>query len=76
MNMAISIKSDEKGNIHPPEKFGIQPKEKLFVDVVNDMVVIRKANKEAGSKVAKILEKNLKDVNFNDIGKAREDREW
>ena len=74
--MAISIKSDEKGNIHLPKEFGIQPKEKLFVDVVNNMVVIRKANKEAGNKVAKILEKNIKDVNFNDREKAREDREW
>ena len=73
--MPISIISDEKGNIHIPKEFGIQPKEKLFVDKVEDMIVIKKANKEAGNKIAKILEKNLKDVNFKDIEKAREDRE-
>ena len=74
--MPISITSDEKGNVHIPKEFGIQPKEKLFVDKVEDMIVIKKANKEAGSKIAKILEKNLKNVNFKDIEKAREDREW
>ena len=72
--MPISITSDENGNIHIPKEFGIQPKEKLFVDKVEDMIVIKKANKEAGNKIAKILEKNLKDVNFKDIEKAREDR--
>ena len=74
--MPISITSDEKGNVHIPKEFGIQPKEKLFVDKVEDMIVIKKANKEAGNKIAKILEKNLKDVNFKDLEKAREDREW
>ena len=74
--MPISIISDEKGNIQIPKEFGIHPKEKLFVDKIEDMIVIKKANKEAGNKIAKILEKNLKDANFKDIEKAREDREW
>ena len=74
--MPISIISDENGNIHFPKEFGIQPKEKLFVDKVHGIIVIRKANKEAGKKVAKILEKNLKDADFFDIEKGREDREW
>jgi len=80
--MAISIKSDEKGNIHFPKKFGIRPRQKLYVDKVDDTIVIKKAKeeinnmKEAGNKIAEILEKNLKDANFADIERDRIDREW
>lgn len=74
--MSIVIKSDEKGNIRIPKEFGIRPKEKLFVDRIENMIVIKMANKAVGRKIAKILEKNLKNVNFEDIEKSREDREW
>ena len=82
--MPISIESDEKGNIHFPKQFGIQPKEKLFVDKIDDMIVIKKAKqevrnvKEIGNEIVEILKNNLKNVKWEDIEKDREDkeREW
>ena len=74
--MAITIESDEKGNIHFPSEIGIRPNEKLFVDKVDNMIVIKKANKKVGDKIAKILEKNLGNASYKDVEKGREDREW
>jgi len=80
--MAISIESDEKGKIHFPKKFGIHPREKLFVDKMDDVIVIKKAEekivntKEIGNRIAKILKKNLKGVKWEEIEKDRVDREW
>ena len=80
--MPISITSDEKGNIHIPKEFGIHPKEKLFVDKIDDTIVIKKANKEMintkeiGDRIAEILKKNLKGVKWEEIEKNRRDREW
>jgi len=82
--MPISITSDEKGNIHFPREFGIKPKEKLYVDKIDDMIVVKKAKeevrnvKEIGNEIVKILKDNLKDVRWEDVEKDREDkeREW
>ena len=82
--MAISIETDEKGKIHFPKKFGIHPREKLFVDKMDDTIVIRKAKeeignvKEIGNEIVGILKENLKDAKWKDIEKDREDkeREW
>mgnify|MGYP001578930422 CR=1 FL=1 len=82
--MTISITSDEKENIHFPREFGIKPREKFYVDKVDDSIVIKKANeemintKEIGNRIAEILKKNLKGVKWKEIEKGREDkeREW
>ncbi len=82
--MAISIETDEKGKIHFPKKFGIHPREKLFVDKMDDTIIIRKAKeqivnaKETGNEIVGILKENLKDAKWEDIEKDREDneREW
>jgi len=82
--MAISIETDEKGRIYFPKRFGIRPKEKLFADKVDDIIIVKKARQEAGNakemgnEIAEILKENLKDVKWEDIEKNREDkqREW
>ena len=82
--MPISITSDEKGNIHFPREFGIKPREKLYVDKIDDMIIVKKAKeevrnvKEIGNEIVKILKDNLKDVRWEDVEKDREDkeREW
>lgn len=79
--MAISIETDEKGKIHFPKKFGIRPREKLFVDKIDDIIVVKKSReagnmKETGNQIAKILERNLKGIDFSGIEKDRVDREW
>ena len=80
--MAISIETDEKGKIHFPKKFGIHPREKLYVDKIDDTIVIKKAQekmmntKEIGNRIAKILKENLKGVKWEEIEKDRADREW
>ena len=82
--MPISVITDEKGKIHLPKKFGIHPREKLFVDKMDDTIVIRKAKeeignvREIGNEIVEILKENLKDAKWKDIEKDREDkeREW
>ena len=82
--MPISVITDEKGNVHFPREFGIKPKEKLYVDKIDDMIVVKKAKgeirnvKEAGDEIVKILKDNMKNVGWGDVEKAREDkeREW
>lgn len=80
--MAISIETDEKGKIYFPKKFGIHPREKLYVDKIDDTIVIKKAQekmmntKEIGNRIAKILKENLKGVRWEEIEKDRRDREW
>ncbi|MEK6869544.1 MAG: hypothetical protein AABX74_04900 [Nanoarchaeota archaeon] len=66
--MAISIETDEKGKIHFPKKFGIHPREKLYVDKMDDTIVIKKAKgevrnvREIGNEIVRILKENLKDA--------------
>ena len=66
--MAISIETDEKGKIHFPKKFGLHPREKLYVDKIDDTIVIKKAKEEAknvkeiGNEIVRILKENLKDA--------------
>ena len=80
--MAISIQSDEKGSVQFPKKFGIKPREKLFVELIDDTITIKKAHehmkntKNVGAEIARILERNLKDFSAADLEKQRTDREW
>jgi len=80
--MPISITSDEKGYIHFPLEFGIKPREKLYVDKIDDMIVVKKAKaevknvKEIGNEIVKILKDSLKDVRVGDVEKDREIMQW
>ena len=74
--MAMSITVDEQGNIRIPKRFGIQPKEKLFVDKIEDTIVITKPKKpfadikKVGNEIVSLLKTNLKDARFKDIERA------
>jgi len=54
----------------------LKPEDNIVVREDYDYLVIEKPKKMFGEKIEKLLKKGLKDVEWNDIEKEREDRKW
>ena len=74
--MATTIQVDENGDIHIPSEFGIQPRDRVIVNKIDGMVVIKKPQKEIGEKISKILQKTMKTAAWKEIEEGRKDRKW
>ncbi len=72
----VTAEVDIKGNIHVPEEFGIKPRDKIIMRQIDDAIVIKKQKKEIAQTIQKMSQEMFQDVEWRDIEKEREDREW
>lgn len=73
------LKVGEKGLLIPQEiikKLGLKPGEEVIVRRRYHYLILEKPKKEYGKKIVNLLKEGLKGVEWNEIEKEREDREW
>ena len=72
----VTAEVDLQGNIHVPEEYGIEPREKVIISRVDDGIVVRKVKKELATKIKEMTTETFKTVDWKEIEQEREDRKW
>ena len=72
----VTAEVDLQGNIHVPEGYGIEPREKVIISMVDDGIVVRRVKKELAAKIKELTKETFKTVDWKEIEQEREDREW
>jgi len=74
------IKVGEQGEIIIPPQvcmdLGFKPRERLLLKESYGCVILERPKKIFGERIVKLLKDGLGDVEWEDIEKEREDREW